>query len=554
LGSCFFSFFCYCKLFWRLASTNSFSAQKQYKEQEGVPAKGESNMHGASASDQTGIQHLPYELVRYILVEFTDCEARVMSYLVCRDWRRQLWAGRRYHWRQANVAFAGCRAAWVRRMACAAIARGHPAVGLWLLANMPHTPSDGLPAHPDLCPLVATVCAGDLTTRSALRALGWRWAPEIMGWPLASDEVDIIDQVIEDCGSRQPDICRTLAYSGDLSRLRRLVERGVDVVGNHAVMSAALYQGRTNVVEWLLAQGASAHHAKGRIVSRHWFHETPLEEIEWAAARGYIDINAKTTGKFASRGRLDVVQWAHANVGVPLDDAILRKAVRGGQCAVVAWLLDQGVAGTAGQTARECCQWLIRDQGTDDAALKAVIEPLLDANIGGLCSQDIECAAQCDRLAMLRWMLERVWGSVDSTSLHCRSVLWLKCLAGASHRVGEWMLSIGWAPPNDAIRRVTRRRSFDHDSARLVGLLADHGCLCTADDCAMMAQHGHQGLLQRAVVDHGASWNPHDCLVCALSVGSPEHRATVTWIAHHAGINAEAFERDLLNGNAPTQT
>ncbi|AGO85139.2 Ankyrin repeat domain containing protein [Pandoravirus salinus] len=510
-------------------------------------------MGDAGASAQTGVQSLPCELVQYILVEFTDCEARIMAFMVCRQWRRQLWAGRRYHWRQANRARGRCHGKWVRSMACTAIVRGHPAVGLWLLANVAHeAPKDHF-ARRDLCPLKAAVYAGDAATRHTLRQSGWRWTTATAYTAATTGDADVIDEVVADCGLDEREFRLALAWNGDVDRMRCLVDHDIDVIGDGEIVDLALYRGHTDLVDWLLARGADPNRVSECTASGRWFGMTPLTGVEWAVTRKFIDLNGKTVGKFASRGRLDVVQWAHAQNGVVIDPVILRKAVRGGQAAVATWLLDQGV-GADPQAGRQCCQWLIRGGCLDDATLKILLERLLDADVGGLCDRDFESAACCDRLVMLQWMLKRVWGSAGATSPACRSTLWLKCLAGASHRVGEWMLSVGWVPPTDAISKITRRPMIDLDHVQWIAQLADRGCAWTANDCMALARCGHGVMLRRAVVDYKAPWNPFDCLAQALAADSPQHRATVAWIAKHARINAAAFERDLVDGNAQAQT
>ncbi|AVK75328.1 F-box domain containing protein [Pandoravirus quercus] len=502
-------------------------------------------MTDADTVVESSIQNLPHELVQHILVEFTDREARIMASLVCREWRLQLWAGRRYHWRRANVAEGLSGPHWILSMASQAIARGHSAVGLWLLDNMFTAPPAGESA-PRPCPLMAAVRACDPNARRALRTRGWRWTAASAYDATNQGDADIVDEVINDCGSNESMIWRALASKGDMGRLRRLFDCGADVPDDRYTIDKALYNGHTNLVEWLMEHGVATDQVHACITSKHWSHQMPLATIVWATDQGLVNVYAKTIGKFARRGRLDIVQWAHTNKGTPLDSALLRKAIRSGQTAVVVWLLDQGV-GVGPHDERERCQELVKDGHADDATLKTVVERLFAAGIVGLCDADFWSAAACDRPLTLQWMVECVWGSADSASARCRSRLWLNCLYWVSHRVGEWMLSVGWAPPSDAIHRVMRRQAIDIRFARL---LADRGCTWAADDCLALARCGHQDMLRRAVVDDGAPWSPHDCLVQALAIDSPGHRATAEWIAQYAGIHVGAFGRDLLNAHA----
>ncbi|AVK76351.1 hypothetical protein pneo_cds_744 [Pandoravirus neocaledonia] len=359
------------------------SKQRETELRESPP------MDGASTSSQSGIQNLPYEFVRHILVKFTDHEARTMAYLVCRGWRHQLWEGRRYHWRQANLVHGRRRADWVRTIARAAIVRGHPGIGLWLLGNMAHAlPNDPF-ACSELCALMATVYAHDPNTQKALRASGWRWTTGTAYGAVTQGDAHVIDEVLNDCGAGEREIWRALAYNGDVDRLCGLFDRGVGVATDDEVVGLAFYKGHTDLFEWLLAHGASVDRIKERVASQRWFHVTLLSGVEWAVTRGFINMDMKTVGKFASRDRLDVVQWAHTNKGVLLDCVVLRKAVRGGQPAIATWLLDQGV-GANPQAVRECCRCLIRTIDADDTVLKMVIKRLLDADIGGLCDQDFD--------------------------------------------------------------------------------------------------------------------------------------------------------------------
>ncbi|AJF97144.1 ankyrin repeat protein [Pandoravirus inopinatum] len=506
-------------------------------------------MTDADTVAESSIQDLPHELVQHILVEFTDREARIMASLVCREWRRQLWAGRRYRWRHANVAEGLSGMHRILSMACEAIARGHSAVGLWLLDNLSTAPppGGGQPSRP--CPLMAAVHARDPNARRALRTRGWRWTAASAYDAINQGDADIVDEVINDYGSNERMIWRALASKGDIDRLRRLFDCGADVPSDRYTIPKALCNGHTDLVEWLMEHGADASQVRACITSKRFSHQMPLATIIWAIDRGLINVYAKTVGKFVRRGRLDIVQWAHTNKGTPLDSALLRKAIRSGQTTVVTWLLDQG-AGVGPHEERECCWELVKDGCVDDATLKTVVERLFAVGIVGLCDADFGSAAACDRPLTLRWMVERVWGSADSASAQCRLLLWLKCLTWASHRVGEWMLSVGWAPPADAIHRVMRLRLIDIPCARFARLLANHGCAWAANDCLALARCGHRDLLRRAVVDHGAPWSPHDCLAQALATDSPGHRATAEWIAQCAGIHVGAFERDLLNAHA----
>ncbi|QBZ81505.1 ankyrin repeat incomplete domain containing protein [Pandoravirus celtis] len=506
-------------------------------------------MTDAGTVAESSIQNLPHELVQHILVEFTDREARIMASLVCREWRRQLWAGRRHRWRCANIAEGLCGDThWILPMACEAIARGHSAAGLWLLDNLLTAPPAGESA-PRPCPLMAAMRACDPNARRALRTRGWHWTATSAYDAIGQGDADIVDEVINDCGSNERMIWRAFASKGDIDRLRRLFDCGADVPDDCYTITKALCNGHADLVEWLMEHGADAGQVRACIMSKHRSHQMPLATIVWATDQGLINLCAKTVGKFVRRGRLDIVQWAHTNKGTPLDSALLRKAIRSGQTAVVVWLLDQGV-GVGPHEERERCQELVKDGHADDATLKTVVERLFAAGIVGLCDADFWSAAACDRPLILQWMVECVWGSADSASAQCRSHLWFKCLPWASHRVGEWMLSVGWAPPSNAIDMVMSRQSVDISCAQFARLLADCGCTWAADDCLALARCGHQDLLRRAVVDDGAPWSPHDCLAQALAIDSPGHRVTAEWIAQYAGIHVGAFERDLLNAHA----
>jgi len=493
--------------------------------------------------DRGAIGRLPHELVRYILVAFTDRQDRIVASCVCRGWRRQLWIGRRYCWRHAN----GSDRAWPLSMACAAIERGHPRVALWLLDNMPTVAT---PPWTTLDPLCRASLVGDADTVRSLRARGRRWEPRTACAAIVNNRTEnlyeTMRQIEEDgCLSAQL-VQAALAYVGALDQLRRLVDQERCNYDGPEIAFYASTAGRCDVLAWLATRPDGAKWIMDAIIKD--VSVVALGTIVWATEHALFVPTDNAVAKFARYGRLDVIEWICARTGSAVSSRALYKAVRGGNVALITWLLDKGVGPDVDRNL-QCCRWIITDRDATDSAIVGLVERLYDLHMICLWRADCDHAVARGHLATLQWLLPRAPPGylMETPGKEADTRLWRECLGGAHAHVVEWMLPVFGLPPPDAITRALTSRAPWPPRLCCARLLSENGCAWTAADCRRLAEGGHLDLLRDAIVHRGAPWSSRECMTAALCGDSPEHRATAAWIGDFVGVDVGAFERDLLD-------
>ncbi|ATE82264.1 F-box incomplete domain containing protein [Pandoravirus salinus] len=489
---------------------------------------------------ETCIADLPYELLRYILVEFTDRRDRLMAFFVCREWRRQLWAGRRHCWGHPNL-HRGPDFWWA--VADAAIRQGVPKIALWLLDNVIQDPPSSR-----WCLLDATVERKDLDTRRALRARGHRWRS--VESAIAAGDTYALNQARRDGCEIIVALLLMIEVFPSAKALRWLAARGYDVAGAFADYRGNLWFAADDVevIDWVFK-----HVDNGKMLATcailSTIESVPLATVVWAFDNNVIRWSHRQAGWFVKAGRLDVVRWAQDRFSSVPIGVILRKSIGHRKVRIVRWALEQGACiDSINARCRTFNPFSTCWGAADDDTLVDDLDFLHERGFVSTSKADHSKAAYHGCAAVLDWLCRHAGPP------RCWDEVWRNAIARANTRVVAWMMDhAGTPPPPDAVSRIMKPHSmrFYVDPAPCAQLLIERGYVCTADVCEQLAGRGQLATLKLAIDTHGAQWNPEACLARALSRDSARHRAVAEWIGQKAGINVAAFERDLVGDAVP---
>ncbi|AGO85281.1 hypothetical protein psal_cds_1071 [Pandoravirus salinus] len=488
--------------------------------------------------ESPAIGDLPVELLRYILVAFTDRRDRLAAFWVCRSWRRQIVLGRRYCWtREATRRQPGA----LFQEVVDAIRTGRRQWAMWLIGALQFCAKD---LHYRNC-LLGAVAGADLFDAEWvvwLRDRGCRWTSLSASLAIGRGCRAVLYEAHAD-GVAGPALWTALAETGDVEGLAwaHAHQRHWNASDLHSIVYAAGLAGHVDVLDWLVeGLGYAARDIAPLVFSHgHWTYPPPMPVIAWASRVGALPWDKEKRMRSAgAHDHADIIKYALDHGATQWLPSAVDRAIFYGADRTVRVCLDAGIVPVRVAALRRC----------SSAGLSLSLVSRLYAS-GHIHLGTEACLLAIDRgdVEMLDWL-----ASVDCTA--DVDILWRACVRESRFAVALWMVSRFGDPPIGALDWML----FDVDSAvtlvehaRTIELLASRGCKWTSKACAHIIRVGLLDLLRRAAASSDFVWEPEKWLRLALSIDSDRHREMARWIAQKTGQCVEAAEADLIAAALP---
>lgn len=486
--------------------------------------------------DDGNVRHglpLPVELVRLVLVGYTDALDRAAIVRTCRAWRAIASVGGPVEGGACRVrAYAGT----CRHRACAlltwqvvidAMRNGRAHAARWAVESPDgHAGTLGVPSQ--------------MVQRMAIRAGQWDLVP----------------------------LMRQRSGKPSALTVRSAIENGY----------------RYALVQWY----RSGHHSDAQL-STALARTGDIEALSWVANRG-APIKYAIATIAAKEGHLDVLRWAIARNKCVDPLIVAREAAMNGQRHIVSWLIDEGIVTSDQRIAalQAICAVALGDLATFDTTIAVAFDPLLWrylTRVAVLCGRHIVIeralsegrvvhliaalsnyrvlrTAPLDTLFMVAEGLvaqhvalpDSLWGLVrrkdfDGTTLsRLRRVglLWTpraaRYLLMYHKDLLEWAIKDGLMVERDTLMTVVRCMGYAGGADGRCGarwkktlrVLVDSArCPWTADACTEAARCGLVDVLIEAVTQHNAPWDREACASAVrkgVDAGSLAHWNLLGWI------------------------
>ncbi|AGO85280.2 F-box incomplete domain containing protein [Pandoravirus salinus] len=503
-----------------------------------------------TTQSETTIDALPYELLRHILVEFTDRRDRLAAWCVCHGWRSQLRAGRRYCWGKSALQHKPSLTALARR----SITDGLSDLGFWLFDVCVDKEFGTLSR---LLPQTVSSDGAHQGLRRQLRYRGCRWMAADAKRAILAGDPHAIAEALDDGHGLDSGVIYALLATGNFSIVDTQRDAGSGPILFGSVVAHAAADGRIDVIDWVRSRTGLDHHApicEG--VLRAAFERNPLvvRLIEWATADGALKWTADDVKQFHRCGNVEVAEWiwTHRRQCISPQD-FLRAVIAGpGNANTALWALDNGI-GDPAAIRKESCTWLIERPFRYDSSDITVeqVDRLYAAGLIDPRPYDCVYAAHHKNMALLAWLCEHVseahrdgWRNETmwrQIAMHghpaCMALLVSKGVDMSACMLADatWAVLWFWDDVSDIIACVE--------------LLVGAGCALTARSCLTLARLGATNLLRVAVHEKEVPWDARACLKTALLCDSAACRQTAAWIAQEIGVDVGAFEQDLLCGD-----
>jgi len=489
----------------------------------------------------TSIADLPDELVRHILVEFTDRVDRIAAYAVCHLWRRQLAEGRRYCWTLARAI------PWT--VACEAIATDRSSVARWLLDGRP--PPSFVHSISDLSSLLlAAAKRKDDEMVLWLRERGFEWTPETASEAFHAGYEGVTAQLQVDIQHQHFVIDSWYHYLINVDDGPRLVASWKSTLSTSTdwLVRTAVCKGSLSVLRCLAADGRVD---LASLLPRAFCAMTDALVVAWALDSGIVKWEPRWAFDIPMLSRisnlLQYEEW-HRITGrfPPPDDRCYTRLMIAvaleERMDAIPWIMEherhhgEDIFAHKGYGAAK---------GTvDQGVLIAALATLQDRGWLELSEHTFLDAAREGYVQVLEWLHNNRCSvpSLDDTFPSC------VCIQNGQPDTLAWLLARGYAVGENTlwIATSTAQRVDRIAQSKVIRLLIEHGCRWCASACDAAIRSGLEGTFYDAIEHCGAPWHPKQYLTLALTHDSNAHRGIARWIAQRARIDFGAFEGNLI--------
>jgi hypothetical protein len=493
---------------------------------------------------ETTIDALPHELLRSILVEFTDRRDRLVAWCVCHAWRRQLWAGRRYCWKKTNR-----RRSSVAELARRSIANGLLDLGFWLFDVCV---KDDVTALARLLPQTVSADGAHQALRCQLRDRQCRWTADDVKRAILAGDPHATDEAIDDGHGSDAGVLYALLATDRFDLVDTQCNAGNAPFPFDRIVVEAAFDGRIDIIDWVRSRTGLDHHVsicKGISWAAYERRPSVIASIEWATADGTIKWTADDIRHFQGYDNVAVVEWVwtHQRQGASAQDFFRSIASQHGNANTTLWALANGI-GDPATIGKQSCEWFMWKGDYDWADITVEqLDRLYTAGLIDPVPYDYTYMAHHKDTAHLAWLCEHVSEAYRDYWRH--GVIWQTIAMNGYRAHIALLLSKGIGISQSMLDGAMWALFIDADDpVACVELLVGAGCALTAKSCSVLASLGAVDLLRVAVYEKKVPWDARDCMKAALSHGSTACRRTAAWIGQEIGVDVRAFEQDLLRG------
>ncbi|AJF97116.1 F-box domain protein [Pandoravirus inopinatum] len=494
---------------------------------------------------ETTIDALPHELLRSILVEFTDRRDRLVAWCVCRAWRTQLRVGRRYCWKQTNWRLS------LTKLARRSIAKGLCDIGFWLYDVCAKKNVTELAR---LLPQTVSADGAHQALRRQLRDRHCRWTVDDAKRAILAGDPHAIDEAIDDGHGSDAGVLYALLATGNSALVDTRCNAGnVPIPFDGIVVEAAL-NGRTDIIGWVRSRTGLDHHAsicKGISWAAYERNPSVIDSIEWATTDGAIKWTANDIKHFLGFDNVAVAEWiwTHQRQGAPAQDFFRSIVSQHGNVNTTLWALDHGI-GDPTVIGKRSCEWFMfrGDYVWADIAV-GQLDRLYAAGLIDPVPYDYTYMAHHKDTAHLAWLCEHV--SEAYRDYWQNDHIWREIAMNGHPAHIALLLSKGFIISRSMLADATHFCSPSNDAIATIAcveLLVNAGCALTPKSCLTLASLGAADLLRIAAHEKKVPWDARACMKAALSRDSAACRRTAAWIGQEIGVDVGAFEQDLLRG------